>query len=59
MHLIQAIIAALVIVILVLGFFAFHVLVRLYIWPETYRKEKEGEMEGTKRVQKKLEPPLD
>ncbi|MFN3466567.1 MAG: hypothetical protein ACK4WF_02570 [Candidatus Brocadiales bacterium] len=46
-----------VILILVVGFFAFHVLMRLYIWPETYRKEKEEEMEGTKKLQKKFKPP--
>lgn len=47
MHLLQAIVAGLVILILVLGFFAFHVWMRLYVWPETYRKkEKEGETQG-------------
>lgn len=53
----QAIIAALVILVLVVGFFAFHVLMRLYIWPETYRKEKEEEMEDIKKLQKKFKPP--
>ncbi|MBI5125433.1 MAG: hypothetical protein HZA70_04290 [Planctomycetes bacterium] len=47
MSLLQAIVAGLVILILVLGFFALHVLMRLYVWPETYRKkEKGGEMQG-------------
>lgn len=47
MSLLQAIVAGLVILILVLGFFALHVLMRLYVWPETYRKkEKAGEMQG-------------
>ena len=42
MNPLHALIAALVIVVLVLGFFAFHVLMRLYVWPETYRKKGEG-----------------
>ncbi len=47
MHLLQAVVAGLVILILVLGFFAFHVWMRLYVWPETYRKkEKEGALQG-------------
>lgn len=57
MHLLQAIVAGLVIMMLVLGFFAFHVLFRRYVWPETYRKEEEEEMEGVKKVQKKFRPP--
>ncbi|HHT9132691.1 MAG TPA: hypothetical protein ACFYED_09410 [Candidatus Tripitaka californicus] len=48
MHLLQAVVAGLVILILVLGFFAFHVWMRLYVWPETYRKkEKEGDLRGS------------
>ncbi|MDI6759780.1 MAG: hypothetical protein QMD05_03025 [Candidatus Brocadiaceae bacterium] len=56
MHLLQAIVAGLVIMILVLGFFAFHVLFRRYVWPETYRKAEE-EMQSTKKVQKKFNLP--
>lgn len=43
--------------ILVLGFFAFHVLFRMYVWPETYRKREGGEMEGGMKVQKRLKSP--
>lgn len=66
MHLLQAIVAGLVIMILVLGFFAFHILFRRYVWPETYRREKEEEVQGdsiasnkggAEKVQKKFKPP--
>ena len=57
MHLLQAIVAGLVIMMLVLGFFAFHVLFRRYVWPETYRKEGEEEVEGAVKFPKKLKSP--
>ena len=43
--------------ILVLGFFAFHILFRRYVWPETYRKEGEEEVEGVVKATKKLKSP--
>lgn len=56
MHLIQAIVASLAILILVLGFFAFHVLFRRYVWPETYRRKEEEEIQDTLRIKKRLKP---
>jgi hypothetical protein len=61
MEILQVIIAAVVITILVLGFFAFHIWLRLKVWPETYRKDapldEEGEVHVPKKARKKFKPP--
>ncbi len=52
-EILQVIIAVVVVTVLVLGFFAFHVWFRLYVWPETYlKKEKRASPEDPKRDKK-------